>query len=120
MNPNDLRSQSALDLPQEQLDEIALQLTHLVSDYFRGIRDRSVRPENHAGKTLKAIDNKLNRQAVPLETLMNECRSMFDLSRHNGHPRFFGYVASPSTPIGAYADLVASALNANITCWRSA
>ena len=42
-----------------------------------------------------------------------------DLSRHNGHPRFFGYVASPSTPIGAYADLIASALNANITCWRS-
>jgi aromatic-L-amino-acid decarboxylase len=42
-----------------------------------------------------------------------------DLSRHNGHPRFFGYVASPSTPIGAYGDLIASALNANITCWRS-
>ncbi|HKG77950.1 MAG TPA: pyridoxal-dependent decarboxylase, partial [Pyrinomonadaceae bacterium] len=44
---------------------------------------------------------------------------VMDLSRHNGHPRFFGYVASPSTPIGAYADLIASALNANITCWRS-
>jgi glutamate/tyrosine decarboxylase-like PLP-dependent enzyme len=42
-----------------------------------------------------------------------------ELSRHNGHPRFFGYVASPSTAIGAYADLIASALNANITCWRS-
>jgi glutamate/tyrosine decarboxylase-like PLP-dependent enzyme len=42
-----------------------------------------------------------------------------DLSRHNGHPRFFGYVASPSTPIGAYADLIASTLNANVTCWRS-
>jgi glutamate/tyrosine decarboxylase-like PLP-dependent enzyme len=42
-----------------------------------------------------------------------------DLSRHNGHPRFFGYVASPATAIGAYADLIASALNANITCWRS-
>jgi glutamate/tyrosine decarboxylase-like PLP-dependent enzyme len=41
------------------------------------------------------------------------------LCRHNGHPRFFGYVASPSTPIGAYADLIASALNSNVTCWRS-
>src|SRR6185369_17084232 len=119
MNTNDLRSQSALDLPQEQLDEISLRATKLVSDYFTGIRDRSVRPDNHAGKTLGAIDNKLDGQPVPLETLMSECRSMFDLSRHNGHPRFFGYVASPSTPIGAYADLVASTLNANITCWRS-
>ena len=51
--------------------------------------------------------------------LLDECRTIMDLSRHNGHPRFFGYVASPSTPIGAYGDLIASALNANITCWRS-
>ena len=56
---------------------------------------------------------------MPLEQLLGECRTIMDLSRHNGHPRFFGYVASPSTPIGAYGDLIASALNANITCWRS-
>ena len=56
---------------------------------------------------------------MPLDQLIDECRTIFDLSRHNGHPRFFGYVASPSTPIGAYGDLIASALNANITCWRS-
>ena len=119
MNINDLRSKSSLDLPQDKLDEISYQATQLVSDYFSGIRERSVRAENYAGKTLKAIGNELDRQAVPFETLMKECRSMFDLSRHNGHPRFFGYVASPSTPIGAYSDLLASALNANITCWRS-
>src|SRR6185295_8592476 len=40
-------------------------------------------------------------------------------SRHNGHPRFFGYVASPATAPGAFADLIASALNANVTSWRS-
>src|SRR5437660_1171759 len=43
-----------------------------------------------------------------------------DSGRHNGHPRFFGYVASPATPAGAFADLIASALNANVTSWRSA
>ena len=119
MDTNQLRIKPALDVPQDQLDEISLQVTQLVSDYFTGIRDRSVRASNYAGKTLESIDTELSQQAVPLETLMNECRSMLDLSRHNGHPRFFGYVASPSTPIGAYADLVASTLNANITCWRS-
>src|SRR6185295_10295858 len=40
-------------------------------------------------------------------------------SRHNGHPRFFGYVASPATAPGAFADLIASALNTNLTSWRS-
>ena len=119
MDTNQLRIKPALDIPQEQLDEISLQVSQFVSDYFTGIRDRSVRASNYAGKTLEFIDTELSQQAVPLETLMNECRSMLDLSRHNGHPRFFGYVASPSTPIGAYADLVASTLNANITCWRS-
>lgn len=32
----------------------------------------------------------------------------------------FGYVQSPGTAIAAYADLLASALNANLTVWRSA
>ncbi|MDQ6622879.1 MAG: aminotransferase class I/II-fold pyridoxal phosphate-dependent enzyme, partial [Verrucomicrobiota bacterium] len=41
-------------------------------------------------------------------------------SRHNGHPRMFGYVQSPGTAIAAFADLLASALNANLTVWRSA
>jgi glutamate/tyrosine decarboxylase-like PLP-dependent enzyme len=52
--------------------------------------------------------------------LIEDCRSVISASRHNGHPRFFGYVASPSTPIGAFADLIASALNQNVTSWRSA
>jgi len=32
----------------------------------------------------------------------------------------FGYVQSPGTPIGAFADLLAPTLNANLTIWRSA
>ena len=78
-----------------------------------------MRAEKYAGKTTESINAELSAEGVPLDQLMNECRTIFDLSRHNGHPRFFGYVASPSTPIGAYGDLIASALNANITCWRS-
>src|SRR5213082_2147817 len=40
--------------------------------------------------------------------------------RQNAHPRMFGYVQSPGTPLAAYADLLASTLNANLTVWRSA
>jgi aromatic-L-amino-acid/L-tryptophan decarboxylase len=114
-----LRTQSSLDIDEQALDHITTQATQLVAEYFNSIADRPVRAENHAGKTTSAIDLDLPREGVPLERLLDECRTIFDLSRHNGHPRFFGYVASPSTPIGAYADLIASALNANITCWRS-
>jgi glutamate/tyrosine decarboxylase-like PLP-dependent enzyme len=104
---------------ERALDEITRQATQLVADYFQTIAQRPVRAENYAGKTTAALDLDLPFEGIPLARLIDECRAIFDLSRHNGHPRFFGYVASPSTPIGAYADLIASALNANITCWRS-
>jgi aromatic-L-amino-acid decarboxylase len=114
-----LRTQSSLDVTGDDLQEISSQATKLVFEYLTTISERPVRAENYAGKTTETIDAELSADGVPLDRLMNECRTIMDLSRHNGHPRFFGYVASPATPIGAYADLIASALNANITCWRS-
>ncbi len=114
-----LRTQSSLDVSEEALREISSAASKLVFDYLTTISKRPVRAENFAGKTIKSIAAELSTEGVPLAQLLDECRTLIDLSRHNGHPRFFGYVASPSTPIGAYGDLIASALNANITCWRS-
>ncbi|HEU4767776.1 MAG TPA: pyridoxal-dependent decarboxylase [Pyrinomonadaceae bacterium] len=115
----ELRTQSSLDIDEKALDHIAAQATKLVADYFNTISERPVRAENHFGKTTAALNLDLPLDGVPLDRLLDECRTIFDLSRHNGHPRFFGYVASPSTPIGTYAELITGALNANITCWRS-
>src|SRR5215218_2793316 len=114
-----LRTQSSLNVNEDDLQQISSESTKLVFEYLTTIAERPVRAENHAGKTLAAIDADLSSEGRPLDQLLEECRTIMDLSRHNGHPRFFGYVASPATPIGAYADLIASALNANITCWRS-
>ncbi len=114
-----LRTKSSLDVSEEALQEIASEASKLVFEYLTTISERPVRAENHAGKTLSSIAAELSTEGVSLAQLLDECRTIIDLSRHNGHPRFFGYVASPSTPIGTYGDLIASALNANITCWRS-
>ena len=114
-----LRTQSSLDVDDAELQQISSATSKLVIEYLTTISERQVRAENHAGKTLAAIDTALSSEGRPLQQLIDECRKVMDLSRHNGHPRFFGYVASPSTPIGAYGDLIASVLTANITCWRS-
>ena len=111
--------ESSLDVSPEAFTQISAAAVELVREYFTQIAERPVRAQNHAGKTLAQVDTTLNAEGVPLEKLIAECRTVIDLSRHNGHPRFFGYVASPATPIGAFSDLIASALNANITCWRS-
>src|SRR5256885_10801510 len=75
--------------------------------------------ETYGGKTTEKRGGSLPAEGEPLDQLLNDCRVILDGSRHNGHPRFFGYVASPATAPGAFADLIASALNSNVTSWRS-
>src|SRR5215813_3432120 len=115
-----LRTQSALDVSNDEIRQIADLSTQVVLNYFYQVSERDVVARNYQEKKESLPKADLAWEPVPLDQLIEECQTIFDLSRHNGHPRFFGYVASPSTAIGAYADLVASALNANVTCWRSA
>jgi glutamate/tyrosine decarboxylase-like PLP-dependent enzyme len=63
--------------------------------------------------------------AIPIEPReLNEVMADFEAiaanGRHNGHPRMFGYVQSSGSFAGAAADFLASALNQNVTSWRSA
>ena len=107
-----MRTESSLDVSDDVLNEISSAATRLVCEYLTTISERPVRAENYAGKTTQALNTELSVEGVPLDQLIDECRTILNHSRHNGHPRFFGYVASPSTPIGVYGDLIASALNA--------
>jgi len=52
--------------------------------------------------------------------VMAEFEAIASNGRHNGHPRMFGYVQSSGSFAGAAADFLASALNQNVTSWRSA
>ncbi len=110
----------SLDITDDELRELSAQTTALVADYFARVSELPVFPETDAARVANRLRTSLPIEGEPVATLMEDCRAVIDASRHNGHPRFFGYVASPSTPAGAFADLVASALNANVTSWRSA
>src|SRR5436190_19789881 len=60
-------------------------------------------------------------KAIDFDDLLKVFReTIIPFSRQNAHPRMFGYVQSPGTPLAAFADLLASMLNANLTVWRSA
>lgn len=116
---SDLRG-SSLELDDAELRELSEAFVDLATEYFATVSKRKVFPET-SGEDLK---REFNRPAPlageSLQTLLDDCRKIIEGSRHNGHPRFFGYVASPSTPPGAVADLLASALNSSVTSWRSA
>ena len=111
--------ETSLDISEAELHELSSQVTQLVTEYFSEVSTLPVFPETWGGKTIGKIGASLPLEGEPLEQLLNDCRTIMENSRHNGHPRFFGYVASPATPPGAFADLIASALNTNVTSWRS-
>lgn len=113
------RADASLDVSEAEMHELSSRVTKLVTEYFSEVSTLPVFPEAWGGKTIGAIGTNPPLTGQPLEQLLDDCRTIIANSRHNGHPRFFGYVASPSTPPGAFADLIASALNANVTSWRS-
>jgi aromatic-L-amino-acid decarboxylase len=111
--------ESSLDISTAELTELSEAVNQLVNEYFAQVGVVPLFPQTSAGKTIEQVGAELPAEAEPLAQLLADCRSILAGSRHNGHPRFFGYVASPSTPVGAFADLIASTLNANVTSWRS-
>lgn len=110
---------SALDSSRAEVELLSSQVTRLVTEYFATVSTLPVFPQTSGGKTIEQLGAELPLNGEPLDKLLDDCRSIIANLRHNGHPRFFGYVASPATPVGAFADLIASALNANVTAWRS-
>jgi glutamate/tyrosine decarboxylase-like PLP-dependent enzyme len=112
-------SGASLDISAEELHRLSSEVTRLVTDYFLSVTSFPVFPETAGGKTIEQLGSALPREPESLEKLIADCRTIIENSRQNGHPRFFGYVASPATAPGAFADLIASTLNANVTSWRS-
>jgi glutamate/tyrosine decarboxylase-like PLP-dependent enzyme len=112
--------ESSLDIRDDELRALSDQFAALTQNYFASVSDRRVFPQTTGAELETQLDAAPPADGQPLSQLAADCQKIIDGSRHNGHPRFFGYVASPSTPPGAFADLLASAVNPSVTSWRSA
>jgi aromatic-L-amino-acid decarboxylase len=92
-----------------------------IIEYLGELRDRPVYQHTSSREIRNGLDSKLPINGTEFDSLLKVFRkTIVPFSRQNAHPRLFGYVQSPGTPIGAFADLLASTLNANLTIWRSA
>lgn len=111
---------SSLDLTDEAMQALAAQTVTLVTDYFTHLSDIPLFQYLKAQKFAEHLNSQLPLEGEPLGQLMEDCRSIIAATRHTGNPHFLGYVASVSTPVGAFADLIASALNPNVNSWRGA
>ena len=110
-----------LEPSAEEIREWENAITQFMIEYLGGLRDRPVYRHTSSREIRSGLDSKLPLQGTDFDSLLKVFRdTIAPFSRQNAHPRMFGYVQSPGTPIGAFADLLASTLNANLTIWRSA
>jgi glutamate/tyrosine decarboxylase-like PLP-dependent enzyme len=110
-----------LDPSADEIRDWGNSVMQFMADYLGGLNHRGVYRHMSSRRIRDRLDPALPTKGIDFDELLKVFReAIIPFSRHNAHPRMFGYVQSPGTPIAAFADLLASTLNANLTVWRSA
>ncbi|MEO5926228.1 MAG: aminotransferase class V-fold PLP-dependent enzyme [Bryobacteraceae bacterium] len=119
----DLRIRKApLDMDAAEFRRIGHQLVEQIAGFFETMPEGPVTP----AESLEAVRGLLGSGGLPEsgadagELVKDAAELLFQHSLFNGHPRFFGYITSSPAPIGALADFLASAVNANVGAWKLA
>ncbi len=105
----------------EQFRDMASRAVDIVERYFTELSAMPAMPATTSAGLRELLSEPLPQEGTTPDAALAVIRDVvYPLSRHKGHPRFFGYVASPGTPAAAVGDLLTAGLNANVTAWRSA
>jgi len=88
--------------------------------YFAQQADLAVYPTIGAAELTARLSEPLPSEPQDVARVLADFDEVARNGRHNGHPRMFGYVQSSGSFAGVIGDLLASAINQNVTSWRSA
>jgi len=112
---------TSLSMSAHQRAQLGRHALDWVLAYFDGEATRPVYSLPGAGALEPALAAPLPVEGEDLGAVFDEfSRQMATGARHNGHPRMFGYVQASASFAGVLADFLTSALNQNVTSWRSA
>jgi aromatic-L-amino-acid decarboxylase len=110
-----------LALPPDDFRALGRDTLDLIAAYYQGLPSRPLLQPTSSAQVRAMLEEPLPRSGTEFHDLLKTFEEVIvGYSRHNGHPRFFGYVASPGTPVASLGSLLAAALNINVTAWRSA
>ena len=110
-----------LDPSPDEIREWGSDTIDAMAKYLESLPTRRLYPRTTSAAIREKLDRALPNEPMEFEELLAEFKDIIlEASRHNAHPRMFGYVQSPGSALAAFADLLASTLNANLTAWRSA
>lgn len=112
---------SPLDPPAGPIRDMVMAALEWAAEHQESIRSLPVAPNTSSEKLRAGLAEPLPAHGRDFDTLLDLFRDVIvPGARHNGHPRFFGYVSSPGTAIASVADFLAATLNVNMPAWRSA
>ena len=105
-----------LEMSPEEFRNVGHQVIDRIAELLATLSQRPVT----LGESAKTIRATLGNEQMPQkgsspDHLFEETTDLiFDHSLFNGHPRFWGYITSSASPIGALGDLLAAAVNPNV------
>ena len=109
-----------LAIPADQIREMGRAALDLIANYYDALASRAILHPTTSADLRVRLDEPAPAAATPFPELLGTLRAVVEeYSRHNAHPRFFGYVSSPGNPVNTVGSMIAAALNINVTCWRS-
>lgn len=107
---------ASLDMSPEDFRALGHRLIDQLADFQAGLSDRPVYNPTPRSQLREALgDGPLPRDGTPTQELLDRVLELLQqYSRHNGHPRFLGYIVSPGSPLGALGELIAATFNQNV------
>ena len=110
------KRESPIEISQDDFKETGYQLVDAISNFIGTINEKPVT----SGENPNQIQQLLGNASLPddgiavSEIVAKSTDLLLEHSLLNGHPKFFGYITSSPTPIGALADFLAAAVNPNV------
>src|SRR5918995_3861477 len=112
-------SDGGIDLTPAEREQLGRFALDWASRYFSEQTQLPVYPTVSASELTARLSNTLPNDPQDPAAVMAEFDAVAKYGRHNGHPRMFGYVQSSGSFAGVIGDFLASAINQNVTSWRS-
>jgi glutamate/tyrosine decarboxylase-like PLP-dependent enzyme len=112
--------ESPVELSADAFRAVGHQLVDDIANFLETIESRAVAPALTPHEVRELIGAPVpvpDAGRPPADILSGMAQILFANSTLNGHPRFFGYITSSAAPIGALADLLATAVNPNCGAW---
>ena len=108
---------SALELSRQELSDLINETMDLACRYLSSVDERRALPLTSGADTTNLFTRAWPERGIGLSVL-NDFKTIADHARPSGS-KMFAYVVGSGEVVGVAGDMLATALNQNVTSWRS-